>query len=658
MSFFSVGVSALNAAQLGLTTAGHNIANVNTDGFHRQAISQASNVALQSGAGFIGQGAHVDSIKRVYSQFLDSQVLQAQTQGARLDTYQTEITQIDNILADPNSGLSPALQDFFKAVGDVATNPQSIPSRQALISSASAMVTRFQTLDQRFTEVRNGVNSQITESLSKVNSLAQQLANINDQIVVQTGSTNQPPNDLLDTRDNLVSQLNQLVSTTVVTQSDGALNIFIGNGQPLVVGQQAFKLVAIPSPEDQRRIEVGYQSGATTILLPNNSLSGGSLGGLLDFRLTTLDPAQNALGRTAMALAKTFNDQHALGQDLNNNLGGNFFAQPLPVVLASSSNNAASGVLGAALSNAAQLTTSDYRIQVTGTGPYAYQITDLATNVTTAGLSNATLATAIPGLTLTPPATMSVGDVFTVQPTRFAARDIAISNTINTTTIAAADPISTFAVLTNTGTAKIGAGAVSSTANLPQIPAPAVAAVPATITYNLAANQFTGFPAFPVTVTDNAGVSTVYAAGAPVTYPAGGGTIAFGGLSFTLSGTPANGDQFTIASNTNGVSDNRNALLLAKLQTTNTMVGGTTSYQGAYSQLVSQIGNKAAEIQVTAKAEANLLTQAKSSQQSMSGVNLDEEAANLLRFQQAYQAAGKMMQVATVMFDTLLAIGK
>lgn len=631
MSFYSVGVGALNAAQIGLTTAGHNIANVNTDGFHRQEISQATNVPLLTGAGFIGQGAHVDTVKRVYSQFLDAQVLQAQTQGAHLDTYQTEINQIDNVLADPSAGLSPALQDFFKAVGDVSTNPQSIPSRQAMISSASALVTRFQTLDQRFTEVRDGVNSQITDSVNNINSLAQQIANINDQIVVQTSSTNQPPNDLLDTRDNLISQLNKLVRATVVKQDDGAFNVFIGNGQPLVVGQQTFKLAAIPSPQDQSRIEVGYQSGANTVLLPNNSLTGGSLGGLLDFRLTTLDPAQNALGRVAMVMAQTFNDQHALGQDLNGALGGNFFATPKPTVLASSSNNSASGVLTATLSNASQLTTSDYRIQVTGAGP-SYQITDLSTNITTTGLNNVTLATAIPGLTLTPPATLSVGDVFTVQPTRYAARDITLSSTINPATIAAATPVVVNAATTNTGTAKVTDNSITS------LPLPTL---PITLTYNTATSQFS-YGAGPTTV--------AYVPGSSMTIG--------GNIQVTMTGVPGNGDQFVIGPNTNGVADNRNALLLAKLQTANTMAGGTTSYQGAYSQLVSQVGNKAAEVQVTAKAEANLLTQAKSSQQSLSGVNLDEEAANLLRFQQAYQAAGKMMQIATTMFDTLLQIGR
>lgn len=636
MSFYSVGVGALNAAQMGLTTAGHNIANVNTEGFHRQSISQATNVPIMTGAGFVGQGAHVDTIKRVYSQFLDAQVLQAQTQSAQLDTYQAAINQIDNILADPTSGLSPALQDFFKAVGDVSNNPAAIPSRQAMISAASALVTRFQTLDQRFTEVRDGVNKQITDSVSSVNSLSEQIANINIQIIAQAGSSGQPPNDMLDTRDNLVAQLNQLVRATVITQSDGSFSVFIGNGQPLVVGQQTFKLAAMASQEDPGRIEVGYQTGSTAVQLPNNSLTGGVLGGLLDFRLTSLDAAQNALGRTAMALAQTFNDQHALGQDLNGLLGGNFFATPSPTVQASSSNNVASGVISAVLSNASQLTTSDYRIQVTGTGPNAYQITDLSTNITTSGLSDVTLATAIPGLTLTPPGALSVGDVFTVQPTRYAARDIALASTINTTTIAAAAPVAVNAATTNTGAAKVTTSGVTSATGLPL-------GADITLTYDSGTNTFAVAGAVPAV--------------APITYSQGA-TMVVNGITLTLSGVPSNGDVFTIGNNLNGVADNRNALLLAKLQTANTMAGGTTSFQGAYSQLVSQVGNKAAEVQVSAKAEANLLKQAKSSQQSLSGVNLDEEAANLLRFQQAYQAAGKMMQIATLMFDTLLQIGR
>jgi flagellar hook-associated protein 1 FlgK len=631
MSFYSVGVGALNAAQLGLTTAGHNIANVNTDGFHRQSVSQSTNVPIMTGSGFIGQGANVDTIRRVYSQFLDGQVLQAQTKASSLDAYQTQISQIDNILADPSAGLSPALQDFFAAVGEVSTNPQSVPSRQALISAGSAMVSRFQTLDLRFTEIQNGLNSQITSSVTTINSLAQQIANVNNQILTQTSSTSQPPNDLLDTRDNLVSQLNQMVQATVVKQDDGSFNVFIGNGQPLVIGTQTFNLTASPSPEDQGRIEVGYQAGTTNIILPKNSLTGGTLGGLLDFRTTTLDAAQNALGQIAVTIAKTFNDQQALGQDLKGVLGQNFFASPTPTVIASTSNTGA-GALSGVISNTNTLTLSDYRIQVTGTGPNAYSVTDVTNNTTVSGLTDATLTSAIPGVTLTlgggwAPA---VGDVFSVKPTRDGAGNIALSSTISATTIAAASPVVVNASTSNTGNATIVDSGITS------VPLPTL---PITLTYNSGTNQFS------------------YGAGPTlVTYTPGTAMTIAGNVSVTLNGTPGNGDIFTIGANTNGVADNRNALLMGKLQTANTMAGGTTSYQGAYSQMVSQVGNKAAEVKVTSQAQQNLLTQSKNAQQGLSGVNLDEEAASLLKYQQAYQAAGKMMQIASNMFSTLLSI--
>ncbi len=632
MSFYSVGVGALNAAQLGLTTAGHNIANVSTEGYHRQATNQATNVALMTGSGFIGQGVHVDTIKRVYSQFLDNQVLQAQTQASHLGAYQMEIAQLDNILADPDSGLSPALQDFFKAVGDLSTNPQSVPSRQALLSAANALVTRFQTLDRRFTEVREGVNSQITENVNLINSYAQQIAKINDQIVILTGTTSQPPNDLLDTRENLIAQLNQHVRTTVVQQDDGAINVFIGSGQPLVIGQQTFSLSAVPSPDDQGRIEVGYRSGSTTILLPRDSLTGGTLGGLLDFRNSTLDSSQNALGRVALALAETFNEQHRLGQDLAGTLGLDFFTlTPSATTVLGNVSNTGSGVVSADLVNVSNLTTSDYTLSYDGAN---YTLRRDSDNTQWSGATLGALNTAFStteGFQLTlASGTINAGDRYTVQPTRFAARNIGLSSTINTTTIAAAAPVVVNAATTNTGAAKVTNSGITAT------PLPAL---PITLTYNSTTSQFS-YGAGPTLV--------AYTPGSPM-------TIA-GNIQVTMTGAPANGDVFTIGANTNGVSDNRNALLLAKLQTANLLEGGTASYQGAYSQLVSQVGNKAAEVQVTAQAEANLLAQARSSQQALSGVNLDEEAANLLRYQQAYQAAGKMMQIANNMFDTLLSI--
>ncbi|GBG15819.1 flagellar hook-associated protein 1 FlgK [Novimethylophilus kurashikiensis] len=644
MSLFSVGVTGLNAAQIGLATAGHNITNADTEGYHRQTIVQGTNLATPSGSGFIGQGTNVETVKRVYSQFLDTQLQRVQTQSSYMDTYYGQISQIDNMLADPNSGLSPALQDFFSAVGDVSSNPQSVASRQSMLSGASALISRFQAISARLTDLQGGVNTQITDSVSLINSYAQQIAKLNDQITIQGSSTNQPPNDLLDQRDNLISQLNAQVGATVIKQSDGSLNVFIGNGQPLIVGNTVYQLTTVRSPEDQQRVEVAYQYGSKTTLLGTGSLSGGNLSGLLDFRDKSLIPAQNELGRVAMGVAETFNAQHQLGQDLSGNLGQDFFAVPGPSVLPST-NNTGTGSITAALSNVSALGVDDFRILYDGAN---YSVTNLTTHVTTTGVSAGSLSTFIPGITLTEVAPPNAGDVFTVQPTRYAARDIALSNTIGIDTIAAAAPIVTGAGTSNKGTGVVSGGSVDAVPTTPDPSHPTTdlnLKNPVTITFN---NPPTTFDVV------DANLGTL-ASGVSFT---AGGNISYNGWTVSITGTPSSGDKFTIGPNVNGVSDNRNMLALAQLQTKNTLIGGSASYQGAYSQIVSQVGNKSAELQVTSKAQAALLDQTKNAQQGLSGVNLDEEAANLLRYQQAYQASGKMLQIASTLFDSILAIGR
>lgn len=635
---FGIGLSGLNAAQAGLLTTSHNISNAATPGYNRQQTVQATKLAELSGAGFIGQGVNVATVKRIYSEFLANQVVQAQTQASQLDSYYAQIKQLDNMLGDPNSGLSPALQSFFTAVDDVAANPAAVPSRQALLSGAQSLVSRFQALNQRFTEIREGINSQITSSVTTINSLAQQIARLNQSIVsVQSVSGGQPANDLLDQRDALVAQLNEEISASVVKQSDGNYNVFIGNGQALVMGPQTLTLTATAAPTDPSRITVGYVTGAGTVLIPEASLQGGALGGYVAFRNGTLDAGQNALGRIAIGLAQTFNDQHRLGQDLNGALGGNFFSVPTPGVIAHSGNNPAS-TISASISSVSALTSSDYKFSFDGTNYTLTRLSDGTTSSTTTVPSGAAPLT-FQGISVTA-ATINSGESFLIQPTRNGARDLAVAIT-DTAKIAAAAPIRTNAALANTSTAAISAGSVNAPpptdVNLQQ---------PVTITFH---SPYDG--QFDVTGTGTGLPATnqVYTAGA---------NVSFNGWTAQISGTPAAGDVFSVGPNSNGTADNRNALLLAGLRTSNTLLGGTASYQSAYGQLVSDIGNKTRELEVTSKAQANLVAQSEVAQQALSGVNLDEEAANLLRYQQAYQAAGKVMQIASTLFDTVLELGR
>lgn len=628
-SIFSIGLSGLNAAQAGLVTTSHNIANVGTEGFTRQVVAQTNRNPQFTGVGFFGQGVEVDSVRRQYSDFLNTQVLAAETQASYLDKFLSQATQIDNLLADPAAGLSPALQDFFSGVQDVAANPASVPSRQSMISLAEAMVSRFQALDARFGEIREGLNGEVRSVVDRINTFASQIADLNQRIVVSQSSEGRPANDLLDQRDAVVAELNRLVRVNVVTQSDGTYNVFIGTGQSLVVGSQRLTMAVRPSTEDPTGVSVGYVSGGNFIALPSAVLRGGEIGALFTFRSEVLDPAQNQLGRIAVVLADTFNAQHRLGQDLNGALGTDFFGPPQATVQGRT-DNAGSGVLTAVLSDVGQLVASDYRVSVSGVNTYV--VTRLSDNVQTTYTG---LPQTFDGITLDlASGAPAVGDSFLVQPTRYGARDLAVAIS-DTALVAAAAPVRTAASLANTGKATISAGTVTSVANVPL-------GGTVTLTYSAATNQFAVAGAVP--------------AAGPFTYTSGA-TISFNGLSFSIRGTPADGDVFTLENNTNGVADNRNALLLAQLQTANTVANGTASYQSAYSQLVSDIGNDTREAQIQQRAQVALVAQTRQAQQSFSGVNLDEEAANLVRYQQAYQASGKVLQIASTLFQTLLELG-
>lgn len=627
-----IAVSGLASAQNQLLTASHNISNAGTPGFNRQQVLLSTNTPQSGGAGFIGRGVHSSTVQRIYNQFLASQSLQIQTQSQSLDSNYAQIKQLDNMFAETTSGLSPTLQNFFSAVHDVATNPAVIPSRQSMLSNADALVARFHSMDQRMSQIREGINTQITSTVVHINSLAKQIGEINKQIIWAEGAAGgQPANDMLDQRDELINQLNKLVNTDTVRQNDGTLNVYIANGQALVVGAQTLSLEAIKSPDSPDNLTIGLVNGNSTIQLPEDQISGGTLGGLMSFRSTSLDNAQNSLGRIAITLAQTFNAQHQLGMDLNGDMGTNFFTLPSPKVISASTNNIASNIT-AAISDYSALTTSDYEFSYDGTN---YTLTRLSDNVS--ATSSGALPLTLDGISVTS-ATMLASERFRIQPTINGAKDINV-NITDTTKIAAAGPNRTSAATTNTGTGIISAGTVN------PLPLDTNLQQSLTITFH---TPYDGY-------FDVAGTGT----GLPATNQAytAGADISFNGYTFQISGSPAAGDVFTVTPNDNGVADNRNILLLGALQATNTLENGTANYQTAYGQLVSQVGNKTRELEVTSKAQANLLAQTEESIQSVSGVNLDEEAANLLRYQQAYQASSKVIEMSSTLFDSILRFG-
>ena len=653
-SLLAIGKTGLYAAQAALATTGHNIANANVAGFSRQTVVQATSAALDTGVGFLGTGTEIAQIKRYSDNFLNTQVRSAQASTSGLESYYSQIKQIDNLLADTTSGLSPAMQGFFKGVQDMAANRASVPSRQAMLSSAETLATRLQDLDSRLGEIRSGVNGEIEASVTAINTYGAQIAKLNEQISNFASSATRPPNDLLDQRDQVVLELNKFVKATVTQGDNSSLTISIGNGQPLVVGNDSFQLAAMVSPTDLTRLEVGYQVGTKVAVLPDGALSGGKLGGVLEFRTETLDKAQSALGKIAIGMAFEFNAQHQLGLDQNGNPGQPFF-NVAPAFVGASINNAKgtpadpAAELAAKVTDPSKLKDSDYEVTFNGTSYKVVRQSDNAEVGTVTPAADGTATFEVDGVEFNFKNNARNKDTFLVRPTIDGAANFnVLANDVSQ--IAAAAPILTSMPLTNTGTAKISEGKVSKDF----LTAPA--ALPVTLAFDETSGNLTGFPAGMVTVVNSKGESSQVDA-ANVKFD-NGSTYSFGGVSVTMTGKPGNGDKFTIATNSSGVGDTRNIAALGELQTKNIFNNGTATLTSSYAQMVSQVGNKTREVQVNAQAGNALLAQATGAQADVSGVNLDEEAANLIKYQQAYQASSKVMQIAGTIFDTLLSISR
>ncbi|MDO9151652.1 MAG: flagellar hook-associated protein FlgK [Methylotenera sp.] len=653
-NILNIGKSALAAAQIGISTTGHNIANASTPGYSRQVVIQAAAQSQNFGYGFVGQGTEVASVTRIFNSILAAQAVRSQANSASVDTYRAQMSSINDMLSNASAGLNPAMSEFFGAIQDLSANPSDLATRQSMLSFAQSLASRFQTTNNRLNEIRDSVNSQLTSSVSLVNTYARQIAGLNDVIEKAVSANGNIPNDLMDQRDQLVLELSKQIKTTIVSQGQGGYNVYIGNGLPLVVGKETFNILTTPSPTDPSRLEVAYQSNSKVTVLGTNSLPGGVIGGLLQFRSESLDAIQNQIGQIAAVLGETFNNQLAQGFDLDGNIGTALFNVPEPLVNANAYNsgptttpaNANPAEVAASIVNAKALTTSDYKLQYDGTN---YNITRLSDNTTQ---SFSSLPASVDGLTISQTSgTMLAGDNFLIKPTQNAATKFQVAITDPRKLAVGGSVLNGSANVANTGAATISSPVASS--NYASSPI----ASPFNLTYNAGApNTLTGFIATePVTVTSN-GTSVTYAAGAPVTF-VNGATITTAGISFVISGTPSDGDEFTIApGSATGPSDNTNGLLLGNLQNANTITGNK-SFSDAFGQMVNGVGNKTRELNILSISEAQVLEQITAAVQAESGVNLDEEATNLIRYQQAYQAAGKMMQIASQLFDVLLQLG-
>ena len=619
----NAGVSGLLAMQRALDITSHNIANAQTPGYSRQRVELAATQPVSSGDGFVGRGVAVTTIQRAYDDLIANQQQSASSSYSRLDTFATRAQTLSNLFADSTTGLSASLQKFTNALQGVSNAPTSTSARQVLLSEADGLRQRLQTYDNRLSEIGNEVNASIKSEAITISNLSAGIAQLNQQIVNAQNSIGQPPNDLLDARDRKITELARHVSVSVTKQSDGSANVFIGKGQPLVLGANGASIVATADRYDPTRMTLSYQAGNTSNDL-GDTLSGGSLGGLLDFRNTLLEPSRNQIGQIAVGLTTAVNAQHREGMDLSGNLGGDLFGIGAARVLTSSANAGASTV-AAVRTSASALTSADYILQYTGSA-WTLQRADTGAAVTMSGAGTALSPFTADGLSLVVSGTPVTGDSFKVQPTATAVAGLSVLIT-DVSKVAAAAPIRTGVVTGNSGTAKISAGEVIDV-TVPHL------RDPVTLTF-IDATHYS---------INGVGSNLVGA----------GNSIYYNGWKVSFTGTPTAGDAFTVSSNTGGVGDNRNALAISAALNTGLLSGGTESLPGSVTRVVGAVGVATSQAQNGRDAQKLILDQTNSEKDGISGVNLDEEASNMMRYQQAYQASAQIIKMTQTLFETLL----
>ncbi|HGW3587121.1 TPA: flagellar hook-associated protein FlgK [Serratia marcescens] len=545
-SLINTAMSGLNAAQVALSTVSNNISNYNVAGYNRQTAILAQNGGMATMSGFIGNGVTVTSVNREYNQFITNQLRGAQSAFGAQNAYYEKISQIDNLLASKTNPLSTNMQDFFTNLQNLVSNAGDDAARQTVLGKANGLVNQFNNTDKFLRDMDNGVNQQISDTAQQINSYGQQIAKLNDEITRLRGSAAGEPNALLDQRDQLVTELNQLVGVQVTQQDGDAYTVSFANGLTLVQGSNTYQVEAVPSSSDPSRLTIGYNRGNGASEVPEGQITSGTLSGVLKFRSETLDGVRNQLGQLALAMADSFNQQHRAGFDLNGDAGGDFFSFSGGRVV-DNTRNTGDASLSVSYTDTGKVKANDYRVEFDGS---SWQVSRLPDNVKV----NATPGTSADG-----------------KPTlNFDGLEVSIDGNAQAKDSFTVKPVS-----------------------------------------DVAGN-------LKVAITDS---SKIAAAG----------------------------------KDDSGRGDNENAKKLLDLQTKN-LVDGKATLSGAYAGIVSGVGNQTAAAKAIATSQAKIVTQLGAQQQSMSGVNLDEEYGELLHFQQYYMANAQVIQTASSLFDALLNI--
>jgi flagellar hook-associated protein 1 FlgK len=570
-SIYGIALSGLNAARAGLTTTSHNIANANTVGYSRQQVIQAARPSQGGDIGYIGQGVDIASVQRVYSDFLNTQLQQATSDSSFYEAKAQQIAQVDSTVADDSSGIATALGDFFSAAQKLSSTPSDLPARQNYLSASSTLAARFNSFNSVLEGLRSSTNMRVKDTVAQLNEMSTQIASLNEKIVAVSAQTfnGGPPNDLMDQRDKLISQISEQVQVTKVNMDDGSVNLFLGNGQPLVVSNHATTISTEIDPNDSQNLLVGIHQTVNgvdrLITFDGNSLGKGALAGYLSFRDTELAQYQNQVGLMAARLGQTVNSIQTAGADLNGNAGNDLFTFGSGTFLNGISRVAPN--LNNSTSNPTNVTITNVDLSKISGVDYEINIISGVPNYREAGS----------GAAFTPATYVSSGNYYDIQDST-------------------------------------GASLVSFQLD------------------NASPTDGDSFTLMPVREAAlNMGV----------------------GLTKPAEIAAASSSSFSVG-------DNTSILAVTALQTSRTLFqengSAGVSISDAFNQLVSNVGNKTRELESASESRKAILDQAAETRDALSGVNMDEEAATLLKYQQAYQASGRVISLAKEMFEQILQI--
>lgn len=683
MSLLNIGMSGLSASHASLVTTGNNISNVDTAGYSRQQTVQSSKSSIQYGNVFIGTGTTLADVRRVYNSYLDAQLQTTTSLNSDAAAYQGQITPLDTLLSDSGTGLNGALVKFFSSVQNVNAKPGDDASRQLLLSDAQALSSRFNSMSAQLKSQNATINGNLSNMADQVNKLATTVAQLNQKIS-EISSSGGSPNELLDARNETIRQLSTFTGAQTV-ERDGNIDIYLGSGQPLVVGNTVSKLQTVPSPDDPGRLALQLDRGSSTIDI-TSIMTGGEIGGLLRYRSTVLDPAMNELGRVALVVADQMNSIQAQGIDKNGDFGSNLFsninsAAQVAQRSIASGNNTGGGNFDVNITDTGKLTTNDYKVTFSGPLATDYTVQRLPDNTNMGTFSTlATTPPVIDGFSLKFSGGTAIGDTFKLTPTRNAATDIKTEMT-DSKRLAIAAPLGAAIAAGGSGTLTIPASGqpklttpldIYDSATTADIQNGLKNSTPVKVLFGAVsgtsqAYQFLDAKGNVISSgtikpgennTLSLSIPLTDASGAPINDPGPPIVQRTAQFEMTVAGSPGDGTAINVSLSQPGTLDNRNGTVLAGLQTAQTVDTGSASkgisLTDAYGKLVEGVGAKAAQGKLDSAATDAILANAKGARDSLSGVDLDEETGNLVKFQQYYTASSQIIKAAQEIFTTLI----